>query len=338
MKQIRSKNRVMKGQQGFTILETCIVIIMLSLVLLPLFNAMTFEKKREAVLANDDAAAKILAALALFVERNGYYPCPINPQALPVDHAPQLQDTGNGVGCTSVNLVDTGTVLIGGLPVYNLRLPSNFLANAEGWKYKYAVTKATTIIAGGGANAPGQITVIDAGNNVITNTAQFTLVDLGPDGRGARSIRNLNLTEGCGGTLDAENCDDLWGPPSNNIFRDMAIQDDKTNLANFYNDKIYYTLIGKDSTFWAVRQDNATSRLDVSNRNVNGNVGIGISNPTAKLHVSGGDITVVQDPVAGGGSVAAGGNIVSSGGNVEAATGEIRAGTRAVAPVFYYTN
>ena len=63
----------MKNNSGFTLIETSILIIMISLILVPLFGYMTQIRLQEKAIAEEAEMDTILAAIAKFLKENNSF-------------------------------------------------------------------------------------------------------------------------------------------------------------------------------------------------------------------------------------------------------------------------
>lgn len=312
------KNR----DKGFTLIESAIVIMVLSFVLIPLFQFMTEQEEQKQRYQSDRKNERIVAAINEYYKVNREYPCPAN-LATPITNANFGQATACGAG----------TVSSGGLPVYDLGLPWEYAVNRYGWKYTYHVTRAMT----DGPRDTGIIR-IDDGNSVFAQNIHFIVVDPGKDGKGSRTINGVVSPVVCNTAKDSENC-----AGAADLFTEAEISDNENVLdPEYYDDKLLYSLGSPNDSLWLVKNTGSMDNndLDIINRN-DGRIGIGFadtegfisaSRPEQKLHVKGGR----------GGAIGA---MINGGVNVDdwiRANNNIRAGNNVVigndtvAPSFCY--
>jgi len=295
-KQTKQKNY---GQQGFSLIETTIVIVVMGLIITPIFGLITIEERKRKQVERVEKQKSILTAFSLFVKRNNAYPCPAAPALSPDsdDYGAAMTGTSPGACVVGNGLVEDGGgagVFIGTVPVKTLGLPLRYIANPSDAKYIYAVTGILTnpsTFNGGG----GQITVVDENDQEFLGAGGFTqpklhfvLVDPGNDYKGAYTKDGTVVVSECtGNKLDVENCD------GDAVFRDAPFSNAHIS-DSFFDDYIEFSVVYEDSTFWIANPDeNDAGKMNISNRNI-GNIGIGTERPQEKLHVVGGGI-LVQD-------------------------------------------
>ncbi len=275
---------IFKQQSGFTLVEMSVVIIVLSFIMVPIFNFMVEQQRHEQQIEAEEVNERVLAALALFVKDNGRYPCPALASLTFGDAAFGHED------CSAPG----AAVIQGDLPFFELGVPYNLIYDTHGNKYVYAVSSdetVTTTFTGG-----GDITIWDENDVPIVDNAPFVVVSLGGDNKGTsvnpanHRIRNNSCNPpGAGNPQDSENCD------NDTIFRDMpysAMQSPDDN--DHYDDLIFYDIAREESTLWVNRKNAAGTGMDVTNRNT-GNIGIGsyaTGAPTDKLEVMGGNMKI----------------------------------------------
>jgi type II secretory pathway pseudopilin PulG len=313
-------------QSGFSLIETAMVILILSFVITPLFALLSQQKKQKEVLEREAVNERVLAGLSLYLRQNGAYPCPALPTLAPGETDFGAQDCS---GVTSTAGVSGGQVLIGAIPVRDLNLPFRTAANQKNWKYIYAVTENLT--APGTYDGVGRIRIIDeAGAQFTANDVHFVVVDPGYDAKGSYALGGT-IGTACGTVaLDDENCDE------DSTFREANFaQPNNPTVAAHYDDTISYTLAREESTMWLVKESaGAGGGLDIANRNV-GNVGIGTDAPSEKMHVSGGDVRVEGDGTSGGNVIVE--KNITADENITA-TKDVQAQERVIAPTFYYSS
>lgn len=318
-----------RQDKGFTLIETAIAMLILALILVPLFNFMTQQKMQERLRAEEALNERALSSLTMFLRQNGRYPCPADPAlarnaaggdygaedcGLPVTASSAFGVGGNALGAPPES------VYYGALPIKELGLPYRYGVNRYGYKLMYAVTRDLT--NAGTYDGNGGIGIIDdAGNAIYNGYAHFAIINPGSDGKGAYFIDGGPVVAGCGASKDSENCDD------DSVFEDIDYgQLDDINDANYYDDKVLYTMAREETTFWAAQERGDVGAgtggaIDIVNRN-DGDVILGdTAGPTGKLRV-GGDISAT------GGDIKAQGDVT--------ADQNITAGERVTSPVFYY--
>lgn len=276
MKMMKNTN----SQKGFTLIETSIVILLLSLLLVPLFNFMAQQQREKTQIEEETINERVLAGLAIYLKNNGRYPCPADPTLTFGDADFAREDC-------DLFPAPADTVMSGDLPTYTLGLPFRLMMNKSGWKYTYNVIRRETEAANYTGSGSGVITIQDRGGIDINDQASFVIVNHGKDGKGAYNI-NGDQSIPCGtAPKDSENCD------GDVTFADMMSSPmPNTNNANHYDDLLFYDLAREESTFWMVRK-NDNGGMDITNRNT-GNIGINTQGDTLdeKLEVRDGNIKI----------------------------------------------
>ncbi len=261
-----------RSQTGFSLIEMGICLVILSVLMVGgLYLYKTYKRDR-AIVNEQVARERIVSALAEFVQKYDRFPCPAPLNLTPNDADFGKEPAGCTIGAAGPTDITTGMV-----PVYALNLPFQRAMDIYSRKMTYAVTSA--LMKTNGANSPSAAIRVRS-NNGETRTAQFIIVNHGPDGKGATAL--LSTTPGlpCTGTSpDAENCD---GDRDFNDFL-YAAQSDPYNT-NHFDDHLTYNLATKETSLWVMAP--TPDGMRISNKN-NANVGIGKTIPTEKLHVNG---------------------------------------------------
>lgn len=339
-----------KNEQGFTLIETAIAMLILAFILVPLFNFMTQQKMQERLRAEEALNERALSSLAMFLRQNGRYPCPADPTLARNDAGGNYGAENCALATTASSAFGTGAnalpapperVYYGALPIKTLGLPYRYGVNRHGYKLMYAVTRdlansatATSPPAAAGSatyDGNGGIGIVDdAGNAIYNGYAHFAIINPGSDGKGAYFIDGA-VSVACGASKDSENCD------GDSVFEDIDYaQLDNINDANYYDDAVLYTMAREETTFWAAQERGDAGAgtggaIDIVNRNegdvILGDVA-GAGGPLA------GKLQVVGDITATGGDIKTLNNVEADG-NVNADQ-NITAGGRVTAPVFYY--
>ena len=172
----------------------------------------------------------------------------------------------------------------------------NDIKDAYGRQFTYVVTERQA--TNSYADHYGAIQIIDEDLNVIENNRDYLLISHGENGRGARSFEGIEQLP-CPGTnhITVPSGTPLPDPPPPDIqslARDLENCDDDGVFVNallslnegsdFYDDTTAYAL--RIPFFLWIE---TPTPGDIRNINV-GNVGIGVENPQAKLHVRNGNM------------------------------------------------
>ena len=269
-------------QTGFTLIESAIVIMILSFILIPLFHFMNEQEIQKKEYQSERKKERIVSAINQFFKVNKRYPCPVVlASASNVNNVNFGEEAAN---CPA----DAVGVTSGGLPVKSLELPWEYASNNYGWYYSYTVTADLA----SNPDSSGVIIINDGVNNFATNV-HYVVVDPGKDGKGTRNIQGGAISPiACTGTADSVNC-----TSPRNEFRESPQADNVSPTASeYYDDTLMYSLASENNALWIVKQSGSTDgKLDIINRN-DGMVGLGFSDalgnidavkPTEKLHVKG---------------------------------------------------
>ena len=216
---------------GFTLLELAVVLVLLSLLIGFGVNIGQNAVKSTSRLAMLEKMALIKQSLDDYAARNGYLPCPADPQLLPSDTLYGAESRGGaGAGCvdTGASGVTTqGNAWHGMLPVQNLGLDASYSVDAWGNKLTYAVStnhvglnaaaalgagyhsytyrEGTLIINSNTIAAP--VTLSTTSTGAPGQGATYVVVSHGKNGRGAYAMNATTIAIACSGSIEAENCD-----------------------------------------------------------------------------------------------------------------------------------
>lgn len=314
-----------RAQRGFTLIEMSVCVIVLGLITAALIAPYNLYQRNKLLSYNEQVMQTVTSAIAAYKERNGFLPCPANAALASGD-----ANFGHG------NCIVGANFTVGVVPVWDLNLPYQAMLDAYNNKLTYAVTNSLTnnivtddaagAVAPTGCFGPGQIQIEDG--NIATRPAimgrcaEFVVVSHGPDGKGGRGLDAAAAGVPCGVTaLDVENCNGdasgIFVDANTNILGDI-------NNANYFDDTLVYMLPPQENSAWMVGNNTATAAGSPGSMMVNrnmANVGIGTDNPSAALHVSGGDPTTGRGLQVGSDAGAAGtrGDIkaISAGSNIK---------------------
>lgn len=304
---------------GFTLIEMCIVLIIMGFLLLPLtivFNNYQEQKKQNAT---REAINNMAGAIAGFVATSGRFPCPSDRSLAPGDANYGLEQyaaipncTGAMQGvCRTAGARDTtidadllaDPIIIGGVPIETLRpLGGDFGIDkiSDGWgsQLTYAVSDRLCNPAKTSAQSDykyGVITVLDEYGNptagvgmtdvseppdgIDDSNGMFIVISHGSSAAGAYNYQGAIVANCAAGTEDRENCD-------NDGTFVSALTNTYGDTANFYDDMTYVYLYQPNSLWDNMRDLAINPTPHIINLNTN-NVGVLTDTPQERLHVNG---------------------------------------------------
>ncbi len=316
---------------GFTLVEICIVMIILGLILtafLPFYKNYIAQYQIKKMEKN---VSTVRAALGDFIIDDQMDPD--DPSEVrfprPASLSARIGSAGFGSEVPDMTYIATGTcmydvcvianergerVLIGAVPVRALEIGGEYMMDPYKDRFTYAVTESLTKPQSmRNMSSEGALRIIDE-TGVVTDSAQFVLISHGRDGKGSYTVEGAKKSRPCklNSHGDAENCD------NDATFR-YALGENNSNTDNYYDDNTTFTLAVDSNQWW--EQTNSSGN-NIVNRNVQ-NVGIGFTtgDPEHKLDVNGTiqsrkDVLALDDIRAGSnitakGEIKAGGNIES---------------------------
>jgi type II secretory pathway pseudopilin PulG len=280
----------MKYQQGMSLLETCLAMIISGIVLISVMTIFNLYQRQTEIKQTAESLATSSDALGEYFARLRRFPCPALID-LPVS------DPNYGLeNCAAARIVlgrDNLPVMIGMVPINTIlpRLDDVKFSTAEvvdgyGSRLTYAVTASLTN-AGTFNQLEGAIGVVDEFNkNVLDqpNKAHAILISHGKNRIGGytREGRAVEL-EQCQ-AVEIENPDpgavDMFVGETENCDDDAIFLSGLKRLGgNFVNDDSVRLVQNFTTALWRF-----TGRDTIRNLN-EGNVGIGITDPREKLHV-----------------------------------------------------
>lgn len=266
-----SYNRPADREDGLSLIETALLLLILSLLLLPVLEMIKLRQTAARQNNTQGHLATVTSALHQFALRNGRYPAPAHRNLAATDanfgrevpfsvSATPLCGGGDALMCRTLGrdtTIDADSspdfVLIGDVPIAALGLEPQAMLDGFGTKFTYAITAHLTNDAFFDENT-GAIRVIDASGNNHDGTdgnAHFVLVSHGADQRGGFSISGM-LVSTCGGggvfAKDHDNCnnDGVFNtnaaPFTTEFGTDYGRQQSLVLGANYYDDYVSFAI------------------------------------------------------------------------------------------------
>lgn len=211
---------------GFSLVELAVVITIMGIMVGG--GLMVAIGKRELQRAKKTLQHMhhIMDVIDQFVDYYGYLPCPadgtqaFSSATFGIGTASGNQEGAAATTCTAANLLTSGTVKTGVVPVYTLGLPPEYVMDGWNNRITYAVDQDLTYYGtdgvGGfvdttGLGAAGTIIVENQGGTETTDPADrpvVLIVSHGPNGFGAWGGRGgARISVGGGGADEDENDD-----------------------------------------------------------------------------------------------------------------------------------
>jgi len=210
-----------KAEDGFTLVEMVITILISSLMLTLLLNVLSPILFELPIINTRKSMEEVEEALVQHLQQFGTLPCPASITAAPdtilygsaTDCLAMPVPAGITRTATGRSIPDPSTqfVRMGAVPVRTLDLPNQSMLDGWGNRILYIVTQKLTQ-DGEYSNDDGGIFIEDAAGNDMTSLAgniQYILLSHGPDEKGAYSADGVQTASLCAGSpdLDRENCD-----------------------------------------------------------------------------------------------------------------------------------
>lgn len=265
-------------QSGMTLIDMCILLIVISLLTIPLIKGYDNWKYNTAAGISANNQLVIQKAISDFFYENARYPCPSRLNTPPNDPANGVED------CTIVSA--DGTHRTGAVPFATLKISPSYALDGWSNKLTYTVAPQVSPLAGPlslttnlvrqrfmpSEELPSGETVECSGTlDTPQSDFHFFLVSHGPRGVGATNASG-QPTQACpvnNPPLEAENCD------GDATFFDSICARSTVNNASYYDDII----LGDDdlpSRMWVYSTTTPPDPTDI----VSTVTQIGINNPT----------------------------------------------------------
>lgn len=230
-------------EKGFTLIELAIVILIGGVLLSFMGSALLAYMKKSQISETQFRMEKIKEAMAQYLSVNGRYPCAASRVLGPenTNFGREVTTTCN-TGTFSPATSRNSGVRIGAVPTRSLNLSDEFIADAWGHKFTYAITEnlATPGIDGAGQlfyqADGGRIEIVDGAGLSLVNPAgeaHYVIISHGRTGDGSYPIAAANAPSvpcpSPANALDDENCD------NDNRFV-ATLVNSEANTTNFYDD------------------------------------------------------------------------------------------------------
>ena len=256
--------KCLRKEDGVTLIQVAIGLLIFGLLVQALFYGLGATQELEKNQITRARLSKIEKGIQIYIQKNGFAPCVAGRTHAvnTVDYGRELETAG-ARDCTRaaapanefVEVDDAGDIIqIGAVPVRTLNLSDDYMYDAWGRQFTYAVTENLTLSVNDYRNNDGVITVEDTdvvgGPDTISTSAMYVVFSHGPDGNGAFT-RAGALAQACGAAVDGENCDEddllfRFDDPGDSFYS-------RTNTATRYDDFLEYG--PKQPIFYSVVKD-----------------------------------------------------------------------------------
>lgn len=198
-----------RAQTGYSLLELSIVLVITGVMAGSslLLGMSQLENARRK--ANEKKMDAIETALMSFRTVNGRLPCPASYTLSPssASFGVQVADPGT---CTSAPFGPVTEVVEGAVPVRTLGLSDDFIYDAWGRKFAYAIDRimtATNVFPSYPTNEScGHITINDQAGTARSTGAIYTLLSFGPTGHGGYIQSSTRNSTGSTNANEQQNC------------------------------------------------------------------------------------------------------------------------------------
>jgi prepilin-type N-terminal cleavage/methylation domain-containing protein len=194
---------------GFTLLEISVVLVIIALVVgggLSLLVASAKSAQFNGTVAKMDAIQKALLQYRVAFNR---IPCPgdLTLTASSSNYGTEGANQGTCTGGTPAANYSGSGVAEGAVPTGALRLPDDYMYDAWGHRFRYAVSVNMTAASPfSGACPTGAITVNDATETARTTDAAYALISHGANGHGGFTSNGVVYNGGSTNADELTNC------------------------------------------------------------------------------------------------------------------------------------
>lgn len=273
-------NRKPNNSQGFTLIELCLAMILLSIILVPiLLQYEQWSRGQKRSLTASKVYTSLSKALSDYGIANSRYPCPADPALLP-------GSPGHGEEDTARCSVAGAQVYAGAVPFKALNIPYELTIDAWQNQIFYAVSPNLVTGTMTSGSQPGTLRVNSYNSDgVLTSSntqVQAVIFSHGKNGRGGITINGTPAAAACPTTgvlpLEAENCD------GDHVFNalDRITWEFMAEGALYYDDIFNYRR-NLNAEVWAASP--VSNSTDIFSRKEF--IGIGTTNPTSTIDVVG---------------------------------------------------
>lgn len=326
------KNNILHDNNGFTLIEIAIGMVILGLIMTPLLALYNIEYKQRKINETQESFRAVHDALKSYVAENDIFPMPASlieseavgtyGQSVANTALPNIcPDLSTGV-CASGDGAPTyqGDVVIGFVPFATLQIEEDYAYDSWGNKLIYVVTVKQAVDDGTGNYVfdrlgPGgvQLQALDnTGNPVLLDGAaeyndfQAVLVSTGPTGKGGFNADG-NMIQACIEIANAEyedqNCSFTANTPNSDVFlidanrsSDATINPDDNGTRSEQAGPTFY-----DDYTYEIKEINVESwdKKDAAEQDIvstASRLGIGEQQPETALHLRG-DLLATDDPL-----------------------------------------
>lgn len=289
---------------GFSLIELSIAMIILSLILLPLISLANAQRQTRMIEDTMGFQSDVKDAIDTFYVANKRYPCPARLTLGPNDPdygkevcsgLPAAGSCANGV-CRSAG--DSGRRLVtGAVPFVDLKIAETRTYDRWSTKFSYTVTEdmtnettfpapivvGTELVINGAIRAEQYVDDRTLGTNTLEPVADlqhYVLVSHGPNGQGGYTREGV-LRTACiiGANEDAKNCDNN----ATFLLSNYGASRSMTEGNSRYYDDLTLNVSNIKGGIW---RETVTTPDDIVNTNPGG-VGIGTDDPEYDLDVNG---------------------------------------------------